>query len=883
MSDNIDIDLGQYQNPIDEDENDNQGSLEPDGITIESAIKPDEIVIEITGLKSFGTFIGLEDTPIYYDNGKFFKIENNKVVYTDIKWKDITGDISDQPELQKLIEKSVEEYSEDFIRHAINIHDTNVFAHESIRNTITQNYEELSYKIEQNSENINNLALKEEQDYNTLDEKIDGINANLTQEIDELQQDVNEKYDTLVDDIDDLSTIVDDNYTTLDNKIDTTKTELQTNIDTLSETVQQHYTDLTQDINDLVDTVNDNKQSADQGIANANTRIDTLTQTVQDLDTNLSKDIDDLDIKLSGEISDLSQDLNDEMSARENADTTLQNNINTLSQTVQSNYTTLDTKINGVDNRLTEVAEEINQTIEDNVTALQQADAGLQTQITTNKNDIADLTQVVQDDYTELDTAIKAEETRAKGVEENLQQQLTSETTNRENADTNLQEQIDAITSSSDVKDIVGTYAELQNYDKTTLGDNDIIKVLKDETKENASTYYKYILSTQSFQYIGAEGPFYTKSEADNKFVPQTRTVNNKALTDNISLTYTDVNALPDTTFIPTNVTDLDDNANYTKYSDFTDSNSIDFTSGTNSVKADIKISQDTENIVSISTDGILAKHQNISHLATKEELTNGLATKQDTLTPENAGEGIKIENGIISNTRTSAEWGNITGTISEQVDLQQELNKKQDVLTAGNNITILNNVISSQDTITEVDDVTIIYNSENKLEVSGNTLQSGGYQKYWEGTKLEFNSIAVKDPNTLYQVLDDEETALFEVDGTTIEFSNDEILQIPSNVDLCIEEGLYGGGESGYRKYRNGHLEQWGKVTSSANGVVEFTMHKPYKDTTFSIFAQVSELGNFFIACFPSANQKFKLRIQTSSASNIAVRVSWYSIGRWK
>lgn len=41
------------------------------------------------------------------------------------------------------------------------------------------------------------------------------------------------------------------------------------------------------------------------------------------------------------------------------------------------------------------------------------------------------------------------------------------------------------------------------------------------------------------------------------------------------------------------------------------------------------------------------------------------------------AGTGIAINNGVISNTQTSAEWGNITGTLSDQTDLQNALNAK--------------------------------------------------------------------------------------------------------------------------------------------------------------------------------------------------------------
>ena len=79
---------------------------------------------------------------------------------------------------------------------------------------------------------------------------------------------------------------------------------------------------------------------------------------------------------------------------------------------------------------------------------------------------------------------------------------VSSETYNREHADIGLQNQIDAITASSDVKDIVGTYAELQDYDTSTLGNNDIIKVLQDETQDDATTYYRWSTTTETFSLI---------------------------------------------------------------------------------------------------------------------------------------------------------------------------------------------------------------------------------------------------------------------------------------------------------------------------------------------------------------------------------------------
>lgn len=95
---------------------------------------------------------------------------------------------------------------------------------------------------------------------------------------------------------------------------------------------------------------------------------------------------------------------------------------------------------------------------------------------------------------------------------------LEAETAAREGADTGLQSQIDAISASSDVTDLVGTYADLQSYDTSTLGNNDIIKVLQDESRNDETTYYRWSTSTQTFTLIGEEGPYYTKSAADAKF-----------------------------------------------------------------------------------------------------------------------------------------------------------------------------------------------------------------------------------------------------------------------------------------------------------------------------------------------------------------------------
>lgn len=129
---------------------------------------------------------------------------------------------------------------------------------------------------------------------------------------------------------------------------------------------------------------------------------------------------------------------------------------------------------------------------------------------------------------------------------------IATEAETRDAADLELQGQIDAISSASDVVDVVGTYAELQAYDTSKLSDNDIVKVLTDETHDDAISYYRWNDTTNAFTYIGSQGPFYTKSETDATFVPQTRTINGKGLNSDVVLTAADVNALPASTVIPT-------------------------------------------------------------------------------------------------------------------------------------------------------------------------------------------------------------------------------------------------------------------------------------------------------------------------------------------
>lgn len=67
----------------------------------------------------------------------------------------------------------------------------------------------------------------------------------------------------------------------------------------------------------------------------------------------------------------------------------------------------------------------------------------------------------------------------------------------------NLDEEIQELKNNPDVVDIVGTYADLQAYDTQHLTNNDIIRVLDDETHGGNSTYYRLTKNPDTWTFIG--------------------------------------------------------------------------------------------------------------------------------------------------------------------------------------------------------------------------------------------------------------------------------------------------------------------------------------------------------------------------------------------
>ena len=246
-----------------------------------------DITIEITGLVQLNSFIGLDDTPTYYENGKFFKVEDNKIVYTDINWSDVKGRIKDNPELVKeigeFIQKETEQYTSEAVTKAIKAHDTDANAHQSIQLTIQDNYTTLDNKIELNKIDSNtkfdevNKKVSDNTEYITrVDNYSQEVNKKLEDLTLEVNVDIKGDIKQLRDDLTTTNQTVQDNYTALDTKIDNVSTDVQDKYTALDTRISAN----TKDISDLTQTVQNDYKELNDHITNVNSKVTTNTTNI---------------------------------------------------------------------------------------------------------------------------------------------------------------------------------------------------------------------------------------------------------------------------------------------------------------------------------------------------------------------------------------------------------------------------------------------------------------------------------------------------------------------------------------------------------------------------------------------------------------------------
>lgn len=788
-----------------------------------------DITIEITGLVQLNSFIGLDDTPTYYENGKFFKVEDNKIVYTDINWSDVKGKIKDNPELVKeigeFIQKETEQYTSEAVTKAIKSHDADANAHQSIQLTIQDNYTTLDNKIELNKIDSNtkvdqvNKRIDDNTEYITrVDNYSQEVNKKLEDLTLEVDVDIKGDINQLREDLTNTNEVIQNNYATLDKKIDDTKSDLTESITQLTTVVNDNYTTL----NSKIDGVQNNLDTTNQTVADNYTALDTkinttkaeLAKDVSDkytaLDTRISantKDITDLtqivqdDYKeINGHITDLynkkvdkvegkelsTNDFTDELKSKlENIEATTQVNIiesisvDGVPQTIDSNKNvdlhqpvyTLVEKDTPADTNI----KEYNLTIDGTTTGVT---IEIPKDVYIEKCTLKYVTTVdtpytgakVNDAYLQFDRANSTPlYTPISELQIHAGQDITVDENNvistlipiprkiselnNDNYTVTDENYVHTDNNFTDgyigrIEDLEATTVKNIEYNKTTqkitvtFGDT-TTKIL---TLEELLTGASYDGETGNFTFTKANGePVVVNTPKENFLSDVQYDSTTKIITFTMSSGAT----------FEVNVSDLIDV--YTVKS----TNSVDMSiENGNEISSNVKVSATDGNIISVKTDGIYAKHQDISHLATKDEVNTGLTTKVDTTTFTNelakkadktdveteldkkvnsatltnelakkqnkltAGTGIKIEGDVISNTQTSAEWGNIQGNITAQNDLQTALNGKQATLVSGSNIKTINgeSILGSGDImISSGDSIPTYIEATKTLRFGGN------------------------------------------------------------------------------------------------------------------------------------------------------------------
>lgn len=136
------------------------------------------------------------------------------------------------------------------------------------------------------------------------------------------------------------------------------------------------------------------------------------------------------------------------------------------------------------------------------------------------------------------------------------------------------------------------------------------------------------------------------------------------------------------------------------------------------------------------------------------ENLNETLSNVQPKLSSVNAGAGINIteEEGIvkISGTSSAPAWGQVTGTLSNQTDLQNALDDKQDELVSGTNIKTINNV-----SILGSGNIDIqgggSYTAGTGIDITNDVISVEGVKdqrntstaiKIWTGTKAQYDAL---------------------------------------------------------------------------------------------------------------------------------------------
>jgi hypothetical protein len=395
---------------------------------------------------------------------------------------------------------------------------------------------------------------------------------------------------------------------------------------------------------------------------------------------------------------------------------------------------------------------------------------------------------------------------------------IANEIIDRQNADNGLQTQIDAIVSKSDVVDIVGTYAELQAYDTSSLGNNDVVKVISDSTHNNAPSYYRWVITggVGAWVYIGSESETYTKAETDALLNGKQNVISDLA-------TIRAGAALGATAVQPS---DLATVATSGSYNDLSNKPTIPAAQ----VNSDWNANSGVAQILNKPTLGTAAAADTTDFAtAAQGALADTAVQPADLATVATSGSYTDL-----SDTPTIPTVNNPTITITQGGVTKGSFSLNQ---SSGDTIALDAGGGSNVD----IDNSTITKNASDKIQavatVNANTAAGATNPVYdWVGTLAEYTAqnIATTHPDWLCYITDDNTAQAFDAYSKTE--SDARYVQQGHQV-IDFQEPTSANNYTWYRKYDDGWVEQGGYSAGSGTwGVKTITLPVAMRTAYYSL-----------------------------------------------
>ena len=458
---------------------------------------------------------------------------------------------------------------------------------------------------------------------------------------------------------------------------------------------------------------------------------------------------------------------------------------------------------------------------------------------------------------------------------------IANEIIDRQNADNGLQTQIDAIVSKSDVVDIVGTYAELQAYDTSTLGNNDVVKVISDSTHNNAPSYYRWVITggVGAWVYIGSESETYTKAETDALLNDKQDVISDLAtIRAGAALGATALQA-------GDNVSELVNDAGYlTQHQTLADlgitatASEINVLDGITASTAELNY---TDGVTSSIQTQLNGKQATISDLAT---IRSGAALGATAVQPSDlatvATSGSYTD---LSNKPTIPTVNNPTITIT-----QGGVTKGSFTLNQASGDTIA--LDAGGGGSVAIDNTTITENASQEIQAVAVIDQNTGIAKTWTGTQAEYDAIVTKDPETEYIITDDIGLPATEIGEITEALNGKADVSTVAHVVVEFQAPTADNNYTWYRKYADGWVEQGGYIDGNYSHTFGGTYMSSYVATTITLPVEMDGT-NVTICCNStvgavvasgSLSSSTALNISLASANYTAsgVDVSWQVSG---